>query len=277
VTFLSRGLIIPPAKNITDNSFSFSANIDNVELRRYLLYWDILDFPDSGFIRFQGNPDLDFLEDAGILKRTKVQFPFHGTPDLLFSVAQAEALKINKKNLGEEWSIAQNGPKLLFPDSISTISTAIEVDLCDCLPIPATDVPLNDILEFKVKRKDELMQFRKLMDDFYSQLNMSTDILSTSAEIIAEIDYNISTLHKVMMESKIKRFLSSVKVQLISELAPIALPIFLSTQNIPMQETIGLTGIASAIRIGINYIPKLISLPDNSNYAYLYYLERELT
>ena len=47
----------------------------------------------------------------------------------------------------------------MFPDSISALAPAIEVELYECLPIPASDVPLHDILEFKEKRKDELMQF----------------------------------------------------------------------------------------------------------------------
>ena len=96
---MRRGIIIPPAINIKDNRVSWSANINPVELRRYLLFWDIIDFPDSGFIRFKGNSDLDFLQETGILKRTKVQFAFHGPPELLFSVAQAEALMINAKIL----------------------------------------------------------------------------------------------------------------------------------------------------------------------------------
>src|SRR5699024_11989865 len=71
------------------------------------------------------------------------------------------------------------------------------LSLHDALPIfPTTETSLEDILKFKDKRKDELLEFRYLMDTFYLEIIKSGDSESAMIASVDRIQKKISDIDR---------------------------------------------------------------------------------
>ena len=71
------------------------------------------------------------------------------------------------------------------------------MELIRAIPVPAADVPLNEILEFKEKRKDELMIFRAHIDKLVCEIQNSPARTDAFNRIAKEVDVACADLLKV--------------------------------------------------------------------------------
>ena len=275
-----RGIVVAPEYEAKGSElFLKSSDIDPLKLRQYLLYWDRIDFPTNNIIHCTSN-DIDYLESLILLQRTKYNCSCNGIINMeeLFLNAQIQALNNNNLNKNERWTLGQGNLNLLLPkDEVERKNTLI-LDLYNSLPIPATDVPLDDIINFKEKRRDELMEFRNSMDKIYLSIINSGDIDISKSVAIKDLEKKIIAINKVMNESKIKKLLGSVKVNIdINSLiiGGAGYIIGKETGNSIMLASLGLAVSSIKLRIDKQLIPKHI--PDNlSDFAYLYYSQKEL-
>lgn len=275
-----RGIVVAPEYEAKGTElFLKSSDIDPLKLRQYLLYWDRIDFPTNNIIHCTSN-DIDYLESLNLLQRTKYNCSCNGIINMeeLFLNAQIQALNNNNLNKNERWTLGQGNLNLLLPkDEVERKNTLI-LDLYNSLPIPATDVPLDDIINFKEKRRDELMEFRNSMDKIYLSIINSGDIDISKSVAIKDLEKKIIAINKVMNESEIKKLLGSVKVNIdINSLimGGAGYIIGKETGNSIMLASLGLAASSIKLRIDKQLIPKHI--PDNlSDFAYLYYSQKEL-
>lgn len=103
---------------------------------------------------------------------------------------------------------------MLSEPSFTQNQKVIEFDLYNSVPLPSTDVPLNDILEFKEKHKSEMLAFRMLMDEMYLSILNSPDQLSAKSAALLRLSVAIADLHKSMESASIQRSLLSYRVVL---------------------------------------------------------------
>lgn len=275
-----RGIVVAPEYEAKGSHlFLKSSDIDPLKLRQYLLYWDRIDFPTNNVMHFTSN-DVDYLESLNLLQRTKYNYSCNGIINIeeLFLNTQIQALKNNNLNKGEKWTLGQGNLNLLLPKAEVERKNTLILDLYNSLPIPATDVPLDDIINFKEKRRDELMEFRNSMDKIYLSIINSGDIDISKSVAIKDLEKKIIAINKVMNESKIKKLLGSVKVNIdINSLiiGGAGYIIGKETGNSIMLASLGLAASSIKLRVDKQLIPKHI--PDNlSDFAYLYYSQKEL-
>lgn len=281
-----RGIIADCTFHGDDNSISISGGIDPFRLRQYLLYWDKIDYPSNNIMHFELTPDEMYLEKAGVLQRTHVDIitgPSGVTinPEL-FIKSQLFVLKENNKNTGEIWSLGQNSNKLILPKDESIEANVLQLELYNCIPVPSEDTPFDDILKFKEERKDELIEFRRVMDNLYERILNSEFQELERKRCIEEIQNKVIDINRVMMESKIKRILSSMNVEInISDLiqgATNAVTGYMLGEQVGFPEIGALIGLVpSMINITYNTSSKAKGIPDNlKDYAYLFYAKKEI-
>jgi hypothetical protein len=70
-----------------------------------------------------------------------------------------------------QWSFAQGENSILIGDQVLLREKGALVDLYRAIPVPNKDVPLDDILDFKIKRHDELNVLRAEVDTFLNIVN----------------------------------------------------------------------------------------------------------
>lgn len=266
-------------------SFNFNTDIFSQKLREYLLYWDEIDFPINNILSVEGTPDMDYLQNVGVLKRSKTnievgetQFEIEDIIDIMLKSQMQTFLNNNKEQSGS-WSLAQPNSKLFLPKESSIQTRTIEIELYNSLPIPTGEVSIEDILEFKERRIDELSEFRYCMDNLYEEILSSNDSERSIEKNITLIQRKIIDIDRLMNESMFKKIVGSMKVNinLSDAFSKGALGILAGKAfNVPFEGAI-IGAASSFIKLDLEFInqPKTLP-PELKDYAYLYYSQKEL-
>jgi len=207
---LTRGLVISPSIVVKGPELLVRRpNIDILELRFALLYWDKLVWPQSRVIHFASNDDEQFLEEVGILSRP--EYTFNGSVSQSIASSQIAAFRDLDRVEPGVWALSQGENSLLLENNIFEQGTGAVVDLHRAIPIPSGAVPLNEILEFKERRRDELLALRHHMDKLLSEVQSANNSEVAMQQKIAEIDSACADLLKISREWQFPVQISDLK------------------------------------------------------------------
>jgi len=188
---MERGVIASPALiDITSNGFMMKRSISPEEIRYYALYWDKVVIPGSNLV-YVGVPEEEVLIETGVIERPRVGFQGSwGGSDLghSFAIAQAkiaESLLASDREI--DWVLHQMGSSLALPSSFQSQQRNLRFDLINALPVPQGDVPIEELLEFKHRRRDQLNVLHKSFDDLYIQIIKSPDPAFTSLQAVSDL------------------------------------------------------------------------------------------
>ncbi len=201
---MNKGIIAAPARVYGNGaSFRSEGGLTSQELRYFLLYWDKVVIPTTNLVHL-GIPEEEEFLGTGIISRPRVQFSgtFNGE---LMAQAQVLAQTSVAKDLIEndkstDWVLHQIGDEIIIPNSVSVEKQTIRVDLNNSLPVPNETVAIPDILEFKERRKDELLQLHQTIDKFYLEVLSSPDPSLTSKAVVNELTRSIENINTVTGE-----------------------------------------------------------------------------
>jgi hypothetical protein len=181
-----RGVVLCPSWRVT----GLESPADFALLRRLLLYWDAVVWPQFGFIDEEADgvaaierlteslerardPDLSFLEHAGVLDlaRTLIQrvSPRAGPPtqqEVRTSQWRWQETVYANCDYREpgQWAMAQATGDFSAPDIAHTIDGALG-SLTNLLPEPAGGVTFQEILDFRRQNREALKAIRMLLDE----------------------------------------------------------------------------------------------------------------
>lgn len=210
---IERGIIISSPMIINERKMTIGgAHIDPTELRFSLLFWDKLAWPHNHFVNMNGNAETSYLVECGILSRPIYQVG----GDMAESIAKGYIdtyINLEKKHPGE-WTMAQSDRGLLLHLDTLENDKGASLELFRAIPIPRHDVALADILEFKLKRQDELFSFRHHIDQLTAKIKDSDTPEEDLRKAITEIDTVCSDLLKVSKEYQIPFYISDFKTSL---------------------------------------------------------------
>ncbi|WP_295863833.1 DUF6236 family protein [uncultured Neisseria sp.] len=213
-------LLIPPRETYFElkeiSGLSSKRNLRSSDIIKYLVYWDKIDYPVNKICLVRlADPDLIMLEEQGILTRTMSPVDNHRIDPDLFLKSQLWALKQHIKSSKGQWTLAQDifeTDDLYFPlineDNKKQI---IEFNLINSLPVPIDSTPIYKILDFKYRRRDELIRLREHLDTIYNSIIQSEEIQKTYHKKIQEIQKDLYDLNRLFNENKIRTRLDSMK------------------------------------------------------------------
>lgn len=285
---VSRGVIIGPRmKKLDGGGVKIeSSSIHPADLRRYVLYWDMIDWPDNNIVSIggSGSGDLALLQQEGILSRSMVRLSGWSGPTVdLFTTVQEAVFYENSKGSGADWAIAQSAPSLILPGERDT-RRAVEVDLARAVLSPSEDVPMEDVLDFKRRRRDELLKFRRAIDGFYLEAVSSGDIHRARENAIGKLRASIEELDRVMSEPGWRRLAASWRMELsLTDAIKSAITNGAFTAAASLNPELvfsnpALTALGATIGISIVSLPKFrAEVPKRlSPFTYVYHSEKEL-
>ena len=275
-----RGLVVSPPIEIEGNRLmAKSSNLDPQELRFALLFWDRLVWPSSRFIHFASGPDETFLESAGILNRT--EYTFNGDVAQGIAKGHIQAYQDLERTEPGVWALAQGENSFLLKEGLADEGNGALIELHRAIPIPKHDVPLAEILEFKQRRRDELVLLRYQLESFVSEMESAEDKTLALQKHIAALDEACSNLLAVGKEWQFPVYLSNLKASF--SLTPAKfLPAVIGGWK--MGERYGLTaatavaaaaGAVSTLEIKGDYGLRTIKRP-TSPFRYAYLIDQEL-
>jgi len=217
---MDRGIITPAMEIISDGpSLSMNGGIPPEKLRYYSLYWDKIVVTDSNIFGTSLTGEIQTLVDVGIAKKETARIGFSGTFDgsdlanLHFQGLAQVATSLTSKNPGQ-WAIHQSGDQVIVPANMSSELVTADFQLSRCLPVPKADYPLDKLLEFKLKRSDELLALRASLDELYLEITKSADSPRSKIAQIQRLEGAIHDLDKIAQQTWGERLLASRKVSL---------------------------------------------------------------
>jgi hypothetical protein len=185
------------------------------------MFWDKLVWPMSRAVHFPSGPDAQFLEQANILRRP--EYTVNGDVAQGIARGQIQAfIDLDQREPGL-WSLAQGENSLLLKEQMIHEGSGASVELHRAIPVPDHDVPLNDILEFRRKRYDELQLLRNELDTFAAAVNAAEDKAAELAKHIASADVACADAIKVAKEwhcpVRLSNFKASIDLRPFSSVA----------------------------------------------------------
>lgn len=282
-----RGLIISPPMTLEKNRLrSTDTGIDQQDLRSTLMYWDRLSWPQNNFATFPSTPDLEYLESAGILERPLITIQGSINPIQIFSKAQELALIDYEKRARGVWSIGQGVNSIQNIGLDNTRPSGTVIELLNAVPVPGPDVPLAEILEFKARRRDELLNFREHFEGLASRITEAADQEEDLRRVVQEVDQACSNLVKTTREWQFPVKLTNTQASINFDITKaitaagaaykgLALTPFIFSATGTVLATSG-AAILSQLKLNAGLSYTGLKRP-KSPYSYAYHVQRDLT
>lgn len=180
-----RGLIMTPAFRVEGSRLEVDVvELDPQELRQGLLFWDMIDYPESMAISFGLSRDEQFLVDAGAMRRTVTPMASgDGVQIMLWSHLKLFS-DLQEAEPGV-WSLSATAGTSLAQDTMLDPRSVIQTSLYNALPVPTGDAPLQEILEFRERRDAELTSLRSALDGAYQRVVSAGD---GELQLVAEVE-----------------------------------------------------------------------------------------
>ena len=214
-----RGIVAAPAifSAIANSGFAIDRMLSAQEIRYYLLYWDKVVIPTSNIIHVS-LPDEDILIETGVISRPKVGSLSCGLANFPLDMALAQASvteSLIKNNKDADWVFHQIGGNLTLPQQYQIENQSIRVDLVNLLPVPIGTTPIPEILEFKLRRRDELAVLHQYLDEAYLEILASPDPTLSRKASITRLKTAIAAIDSVTKE----RWKTTTKFDFSSEIS----------------------------------------------------------
>lgn len=158
-----------------------------------------------------------FLERVGILQRQRVDNvvitiwgdgrPEEPTEQLAHHILRA--FRTLDAAEPATWTLATGERCLTLDDSEMDTGRGILFRLHRALPVPDKDVPLDDILQFKERRRPELIGLRSQLEAAYLRVASSPDQPLAESSELAALDLALSDLLKAREGGAVKRWVSA--------------------------------------------------------------------
>ena len=189
---MERGIIATPVivNSRNNKEFSLEVGMSPEKLRYYLMYWDDIVIPTNNLMHF-GIENEELLIEQKLIRRPSVRLNQVGG-DGGRSLLEAQAV-VAEALMGMEpgkWVFMQDGDRLHLADDHSELRNNISLDIANIMPVPPGSTPIEDILEFKLQRKDQLGELWHHLDELCLQVQKEPD--RALAQSIAVHDFGKS-------------------------------------------------------------------------------------
>lgn len=274
-------IVLFPNGMITNNTVQTFNGKNPDDITRCILYWDKIAIIDNLFISMEVLEQTleKSLASAGIIEKHIIQLPSINGP-LAPALHKSYTDKIFELLNKKDNNYATYGmEKFLKGGDTNTIQNAGEIiTLTNALPLPDKKNPVDKILNFREKRKDEL---RNLM----IHLN-SLEIRVASAEnqelelkkSINEIDYACATVARLFNESKIKFTPSNIDYNLnMKEIFKVASMYYAGASAVMPQTAAQIVGVTAGVLsvFSVKDSIKINKIDSKNPFNYVGYLSKE--
>ncbi|MEH6436711.1 DUF6236 family protein [Massilia sp. DD77] len=185
-----RGLVISnPIELLGEAVHLKSSDLDAEELRFSLMYWDKLAWPTNPLLEIAGSSDSLFLEEVGVLSRP-VPKPSEGHASNRILHAHTSVFEELDTVQPGQWALSWSERSMSFHPAFKDFSEprSTLLELHRAIPIPDVDIPLAEILEFKERRRDELMLLRTHFEKLTAEIEASEEPTEKLISQLREVD-----------------------------------------------------------------------------------------
>lgn len=208
-------IIIYPEMYLNHNkkSVQLTANLSPRTLMISALYWDKILTPNNNFYyaAYEVVEEFRELNKAGFILMDILEINGGGyVSDIIYKENKKyvfEKLNSKKSNttINDAYGLFSNDKENTLPDHGEI------VNLINAIPEPSVSTNIHDILEFRLKRGDELKNLMIKLNEFELRIMKAENKEMEFKMIVNELDRACYDIIKLYKESKIKFNLSNVK------------------------------------------------------------------
>lgn len=169
------------------------------ELRFGLLYWDVVAVATTSTYHIPIEHE-DMLLHEGYVLRPKVHLSDTNQNYDQMAELFARTFDIMESKEPGTWALAQRDLATLHALSIAEAARGVLVALYRALPVPVHTVPIDRIIEFRLRRQAELKRLRASIDGIYAAIAASDDSAYTLKARALEIEICCEDLIKTSRE-----------------------------------------------------------------------------
>jgi len=141
-----------------------------------------------------------------------------GTPmsawrDMIYFAPHRAAQELERGH-NSLWSVAQTSSDYVFAGGAPRNAAVLEAVLLGALPVPCEDVPLDDILEFRLARQSELLRLRHAIDQLRDRALRAEDTHRAFATSRDELAIALHELRRALAAQHTRVFFSTLKLYL---------------------------------------------------------------
>lgn len=214
---IKRGIITTPGKlSVSGELYHMEGPLPDIEMLYLSLYWDEIIIP-TGLIHL-GLPFENDLVNCGVLTRpSTLQIPptkssITETGSVKFASHEVYAFgEIAKQKIdiaGEDWVIQHFSDPIYMPEHRNEQNN-LRLRITNILPIPSITGTFNieDLLEFKLRRRDQLGELHQSMDELLKRIHLEPIQAIRETEIkrfenaVKELDKPLIERFKVVRKS----------------------------------------------------------------------------
>lgn len=181
-------------------SIRYNGSLNAQDLRHAALLWDKIAWPQTNLSQPLGGPDEQFLEQAGFLIKPRMVYPFPSTVEGVAEIVHARTFWALEQQDPGCWSLAQGSDAALRKLGLLMPGRGALVELVSALPVPNEDVPLAEVLNFKLRRVNELLALRDSIEALKTRVLASENLVEAMELTRSEIDRSCSDLLRVGRE-----------------------------------------------------------------------------
>lgn len=216
-----RGLILQSGISEMKGELMVRTGFEPEELRALLLFWDRLDWPDHNQVTSVVDAEIDFLKSEGVLRRSEF-----GTLGPMLSKKRLKSLHLaafdnNQKIEPGRWACARGSHHDYRPNRDHEVSDIV-VNLIDAIIVPDANVPLEDVLDFKDRRRDELIALRHHLEELAEGVLAAQDLQSAWNRSMEKVAIAAKVQSRVANERGWTKFLPKWGLELSTDLTKIA-------------------------------------------------------
>lgn len=201
-----KGVVIFPQISVRGNAITIGRVSEGFldDLRLKILMWDKIDYPDNNILGHDMDTDLAYLEEVGVLQRSKAVFSVMNGSDGFAKAIRAVYLSRIQSQPGQ-WAISNEASKNVLADRDTQKHSGLLFKLIDALEIPTADIPLEDILNLREKRRDERLALRYHLDELHSKIIQAGDGEWVVGQQLAHIKRTLADHNRVVRETQFPR------------------------------------------------------------------------
>ncbi|WP_317178885.1 DUF6236 family protein [Lelliottia amnigena] len=203
---MERGVVFTSCELISvgnGNGFQTGRWISALELNYLSLYWDKLVSPTNNIIHTRIHNE-DELIQCGLLSRPVYRLNHLNVGEDMasfYSGTHAKTIDILRHSEGNiDWQMYFANEQINLQPDLARNSEVLRFELTNLLPVPPENVPIHEILEFKERRKPELIALHEYLDEVYFEMIRSGDISLQRARSLTKLKKAITDINKLNHE-----------------------------------------------------------------------------
>lgn len=189
-----------------------SSRVNPTEYRSACLYWDRISWyvdPMCAWVP----PEIGFLHREGFVESGEA-LPVGEIDGSDFTAGSQEAIfkGLERRDPGA-WALNTGSLVTKVPDQLLMPHRGILVRLHNILPVPAADVPLEEVLEFRRRRTAELQALRATLERTYQAIEAAPDKPLAERTELQELDRRARDAIAVSLETKFPFRFTDIEVK----------------------------------------------------------------